>query len=45
MTEQLQIKFKNRRYHITGTPYSFNNRKTAETLIKTLTEYQQLKKT
>ena len=31
-----EIKYRNKRYHITGTPYSFDNYKTAEMLQKDL---------
>lgn len=38
-----EIKYRNKRYHITGTLYSFDNYKTAEQLQKELKHYHQLK--
>lgn len=38
-----EIKYRNKRYYITGTPYSFDNYKTAEQLQKELKHYHQLK--
>ena len=40
----MEIKFKHNRYYITGTPYQFDNRKTAEQLLNTLQDYERLKK-
>lgn len=44
MTEKYEVKYKNRQWHITPSPFYFNNRRTAEQLCKILNEYEELKK-